>query len=81
MKSTGEVMGVDESFGVAFAKSQMAVGFKVPLSGRVFISVHDDHKARIVPVVKSFHEMGFTIVATRGTATYLYDGASPWKPF
>jgi len=77
MKSTGEVMGVDESFGVAFAKSQMAVGFKVPLSGRVFISVHDDHKERIVPVARHFHEMGFKIVATRGTATYLYERGIP----
>jgi len=77
MKSTGEVMGVDESFGVAFAKSQMAVGFKVPLTGRVFVSVHDYHKERIVPIVRSFHEMGFTIVATRGTATYLYERGIP----
>jgi len=77
MKSTGEVMGVDESFGVAFAKSQMAVGFKVPLTGRVFVSVHDYHKERIFPIVRSFHEMGFTIVATRGTATYLYERGIP----
>jgi carbamoyl-phosphate synthase large subunit len=70
-------MGVDESFGMAFAKSQMAVGFKVPLAGRVFVSVHNDHKERIVPVIRKFHEMGFTIVATRGTATYLYEQGIP----
>ncbi|MDD5712678.1 MAG: ATP-grasp domain-containing protein, partial [Smithellaceae bacterium] len=71
MKSTGEVMGIDHSFGLAFAKSQMAVGFKIPLSGKVFISVHDLHKERIVPIAHSFREMGFDIVATRGTAEYL----------
>lgn len=71
MKSTGEVMGIDQSFGLAFAKSQMAAGFKMPTSGSIFISVHDYHKDRIVEVAKSFQQLGFKILATGGTARYL----------
>ena len=71
MKSTGEVMGIDRSFGLAFAKSQIAAGFKMPLAGRVFISVHDAYKDRIVPVAEAFARMGFRISATRGTAERL----------
>ncbi|MBN1613093.1 MAG: carbamoyl-phosphate synthase large subunit [Deltaproteobacteria bacterium] len=71
MKSTGEVMGIDRSFGLAFAKSQMAAGFALPCAGNVFISVSDMHKDRIVPVARSFEQMGFGIMATRGTAVHL----------
>jgi carbamoyl-phosphate synthase large subunit len=71
MKSTGEVMGIDHSFGLAFAKSQMAAGFKMPLSGKVFLSVHDIYKDRIVSVAEAFARMGFQIAATRGTADSL----------
>ncbi len=71
MKSTGEVMGIDRTFGMAFAKSQMAAGFKMPLAGRVFISVHDAYKDRIVPVAEAFSRMGFQISATHGTAERL----------
>ncbi len=71
MKSTGEVMGIDSSFGLAFAKSQMATGFKMPTSGSVFISVHDRHKAGIVDVAKVLSGLGFKILATAGTAVYL----------
>ena len=71
MKSTGEVMGIDQSFGLAFAKSQMAAGFKMPTSGTIFISVHDYHKDRIVEVAKSFQKLGFKILATGGTAIHL----------
>ncbi len=71
MKSTGEVMGIDYSFGLAFAKSQMATGFKMPTSGSVFISVHDCHKAGIVEVAGSLFQCGFKILATGGTAEYL----------
>jgi carbamoyl-phosphate synthase large subunit len=71
MKSTGEVMGIDHSFGLAFAKSQMASGFKMPVKGSVFISVNDYYKDKIVTVAKSFQEMGFKIVATSGTAKHL----------
>jgi carbamoyl-phosphate synthase large subunit len=71
MKSTGEVMGIDHSFGMAFAKSQMAAGFRLPLDGGVFVSVNDVHKDKIVPVARSFQNMGFHIMATRGTAAHL----------
>ena len=71
MKSTGEVMGIDRSFGLAFAKSQMAAGFKMPLSGKVFLSVHGRYKERIVPVAQLFARMGFQIAATGGTAVRL----------
>jgi len=71
MKSTGEVMGIDRSFGLAFAKSQMAAGFQLPRTGRVFISVHDSHKDKIIPIARTFQEQGFQILATRGTAAHL----------
>lgn len=71
MKSTGEVMGIDHSFGMAFAKSQMAAGFHLSLGGGVFISVHDVHKDKILPVARSFQEQGFHLMATRGTAAHL----------
>ncbi|HOU21723.1 MAG TPA: carbamoyl-phosphate synthase large subunit [Kiritimatiellia bacterium] len=71
MKSTGEVMGIDRSFGMAFAKSQMAAGFQMPSSGSVFISVHDRHKEGIADVAASLAKLGFKILATSGTAAYL----------
>jgi carbamoyl-phosphate synthase large subunit len=77
MKSTGEVMGIDRSFGLAFAKSQMAAGFKMPLSGKVFISVHGHYKDRIVPVAEVFARMGFQIAATGGTAARLREHGVP----
>jgi len=73
MKSTGEVMGIDHSFGLAFAKSQMAAGFKMPTEGTIFISVNDYHKDKIVPVAGAFQKMGFKILATKGTALYLLE--------
>jgi carbamoyl-phosphate synthase large subunit len=71
MKSTGEVMGMDATFELAFAKSQLAAGCDLPTSGNVFISVHDFYKERIVPVARAFAELGFTIISTSGTAAYL----------
>jgi carbamoyl-phosphate synthase large subunit len=71
MKSTGEVMGIDTSFELAFAKSQIAAGAELPTTGTVFISVHDFYKERIVPVARSFADLGFTIMSTTGTAAYL----------
>jgi len=73
MKSTGEVMGIDEDFGLAYAKAQMSAMGKIPLSGRVFISVKDKDKAHVFPIAKEFIELGFTIIATRGTAKYLIE--------
>ena len=68
MKSTGEVMGVGETFGEAFVKSQMAAGVNLPRSGKVFLSVKDSDKPRAVRVAKDLVKLGFTIMATRGTA-------------
>jgi carbamoyl-phosphate synthase large subunit len=72
MKSTGEVMGVSpRSFGNAFAKAQMAAGVPLPLAGTVFVSVNDYDKDNVLPTVRGFVELGFRIVATRGTAAHL----------
>jgi len=71
MKSTGEVMGISNDFGIAFAKSQQAAGFTIPTSGNVFISVNDFDKAGVLPHAKALHELGLHILATRGTAEYL----------
>lgn len=73
MKSTGEVMGIDEDFGLAYAKAQMSAMGKIPLSGKVFISVKDKDKPHVLPIAKEFVEQGFTIIATRGTAKYLIE--------
>jgi len=71
MKSTGEVMGIDVDFGTAFMKSQMAAGQKLPLEGKVFISVKDRDKRNIVFIVKKLVDLGFKIAATTGTAEVL----------
>jgi carbamoyl-phosphate synthase large subunit len=68
MKSTGEVMGVGYSFAEAFVKSQLAAGVRLPSSGKVFISVKDADKAKAVEIARDLGELGFHIVATRGTA-------------
>jgi carbamoyl-phosphate synthase large subunit len=77
MKSTGEVMGIDSSFGAAFAKAQLATGSGLPTSGTVFISVHDMHKKGITDVAKGFVDLGFKILATRGTAAHLNAAGIP----
>ncbi|MBU1566312.1 MAG: carbamoyl-phosphate synthase large subunit [Proteobacteria bacterium] len=77
MKSTGEVMGIDDNLGLAIAKSQLAAGSKVPLSGNVFISVRDGDKDAIVPVAKELVELNFTIFATIGTAACLREASVP----
>ena len=71
MKSTGEVMGIDTELRRSFAKAQMASGNELPLSGTAFISVKDEDKERIAPVAKKLKELGFDILATKGTAAYL----------
>jgi carbamoyl-phosphate synthase large subunit len=71
MKSTGEVMGISENFGVAFAKAVAATGSRLPTSGTAFVSVHDHDKGGVLPHARALHEMGFHIVATRGTAEFL----------
>lgn len=71
MKSTGEVMGIDSRFGLAFAKAQLGVGFDLPQNGNVFLSVRDHDKKALVPVARTLANMGFTILATKGTSEYL----------
>lgn len=71
MKSTGEVMGIDDSLGLAMAKSQLAAGTDLPLEGTVFISVRHGDKEAAVPVAQKIAELGYIIVATKGTATRL----------
>jgi carbamoyl-phosphate synthase large subunit len=71
MKSTGEVMGIDKDFGLAYLKSQIAAGQKIPASGTIFISVRDSDKSKIVPIAKEISMLGFNIVATKGTAEFL----------
>jgi carbamoyl-phosphate synthase large subunit len=70
MKSTGEVMGIDSSFGLAFAKAQLGGGMRLPKTGKVFISVRDEDKAGAAPIARKLHGVGFQIVATRGSAAY-----------
>lgn len=67
MKSTGEVMGLDEDFGKAYFKAQTAAGNDLPVEGDIFISVRDEDKPSIVPIAKKFEDMGFKIYATGGT--------------
>ena len=71
MKSTGEVMGSALTFGNAFAKAQIAAGQQLPTAGTAFISVNNRDKAAVVPIARDLAELGFTLVATRGTAAYL----------
>jgi carbamoyl-phosphate synthase large subunit len=71
MKSTGEVMGVGETFAEAFVKSQLAAGVRLPRSGKVFISVRNADKPRAVEIARNLRGLGFILYATRGTAAYL----------
>src|SRR4051812_35032210 len=71
MKSTGEVMGGSTSFGVAFAKAQLSVGQRLPESGMAFVSVNNDDKPNLIPIARDLVELGFRLIATRGTAAYL----------
>ena len=71
MRSTGEVIGLDRSFEVAFAKSQLGSGTKVPTSGTVFVSVRDADKSRVLPTMKMLSDLGFKILATGGTQRFL----------
>ena len=71
MRSTGEVMGIAESFGIAFAKAQLAAENALPRSGAIFVTVNDRDKPTVAPLVQRFHAMGFRIIATSGTAAFL----------
>jgi carbamoyl-phosphate synthase large subunit len=71
MKSTGEVMGIDDELGKAFYKSQEAAWAKLPLEGKIFVSVKNEDKPKIVPIAEKLASLGFGLVATRGTAEVL----------
>jgi carbamoyl-phosphate synthase large subunit len=71
MRSTGEAMGFADSFGMAFAKAQIAADGSLPLEGAVFVTVNDSDKPTVLPIVRRFHELGFRILATEGTQRYL----------
>ncbi len=71
MRSTGEVMGIDRDFAMAFCKSQLGAGQKLPLGGTVFVSVKESDKDRIIAPVQALSDMGFKIIATRGTKRHL----------
>jgi carbamoyl-phosphate synthase large subunit len=77
MRSTGEVIGLDRSFGVAFAKSQLGAGAKVPSSGKVFVSIKDDDKDRLLPSIRMLVDLGFKVTATGGTQRYLEEKGVP----
>jgi carbamoyl-phosphate synthase large subunit len=71
MRSTGEVMGIADSFGWSFAKAQLAASNALPLEGCVLITVNDHDKATVTPIARRFQELGFRVLATTGTAKYL----------
>ncbi len=71
MRSTGEVMGISESFGLAFAKAQLAAENALPRGGAIFVTVNDRDKVAVAPIVQRFHAMGFRIISTSGTAKFL----------
>ncbi|MBE9527952.1 MAG: ATP-grasp domain-containing protein, partial [Proteobacteria bacterium] len=75
MKSTGEVMGIADDFGSAFAKAQIAAGNKLPLSGTVFISIRNEDKDAVLEIAKDLNSMGFSIIATSGTERFLHSNS------
>jgi len=77
MRSTGEVMGLDKSYDMAFAKSQLGAGMRMPQAGTVFISVKDADKTKILPAMRQLVEMGFSLVATGGTQRFFEDKGVP----
>ncbi|HVU29115.1 MAG TPA: carbamoyl-phosphate synthase large subunit [Sphingomicrobium sp.] len=77
MKSTGEVMGIDTDFDIAFAKSLLGAGMNLPQSGTAFVSVKDADKDNIIPAVEKLVELGFSIIATGGTAAHLQSKGLP----
>jgi carbamoyl-phosphate synthase large subunit len=77
MRSTGEVMGIADSFGWAFAKAQIAADAALPLEGTIMVTVNDSDKPTVTPIVRRFHEMGYRLIATEGTARYLQKRGIP----
>jgi carbamoyl-phosphate synthase large subunit len=77
MKSTGEVMGTDAQFGLAYFKALLASGIQLPSSGKVFITVSDSDKEKAAPIARAFTDMGYGVLATRGTAAFLRERGIP----
>jgi carbamoyl-phosphate synthase large subunit len=77
MRSTGEVMGIDDTFPMAFAKSQLAANSALPSSGTIFISVTDRDKPEVIPIARALADMGYTLISSRGTARALRDAGIP----
>ena len=77
MKSTGEVMGIDDDLGMAFAKSQMAAGGTLPTKGNVFISVKETDRPNVVRIAKGYADLGFTLYATSGTGSVITEAGIP----
>ncbi|MDH4475757.1 MAG: carbamoyl-phosphate synthase large subunit, partial [Verrucomicrobiaceae bacterium] len=77
MKSTGEVMGIDDDLGMAFAKSQMAAGGTLPTTGNVFISVKETDRSNVVRIAKGYADLGFTLYATSGTGSVISEVGIP----
>src|SRR5690606_21902792 len=71
MRSTGEVMGIDDSFGMAFAKAQISAGNVLPEEGTIIVTVNDRDKETVTPILRRFRDLGFKIMATGGTRDYL----------
>ncbi|MHB1095343.1 MAG: carbamoyl-phosphate synthase large subunit [Gemmatimonadaceae bacterium] len=80
MRSTGEVMGIADAFGTAFAKAQISAGNGLPLAGQVMLTVNDNDKPAATVIARRFHTMGFGLVATTGTARYLREHGVPCEP-
>jgi len=79
MRSTGEVMGIAASFGMAFYKAELAAGTKIPLKGKIFISVRSEDKEEILPIADKFKQLNFELVSTSGTSRYLLQHGIPNK--
>ena len=77
MRSTGEVMGMDRTMGLAFAKSQIAAGNRLPMKGAIFLSLNDRDKSQMHDVASGLHGLGFRFIATRGTAAALREAGIP----
>ncbi|HYW09702.1 MAG TPA: carbamoyl-phosphate synthase large subunit [Longimicrobium sp.] len=77
MRSTGEAMGFDDSFGMAFAKAQISAGMELPRGGMVIVTVNDRDKTTVTPIARRLHDMGFRVSATEGTAKYLRSRGIP----
>ena len=80
MRSTGEVMGIAKTFGLAYAKAELAAGEALPITGTCFLSTHDRDKEALVPVAKALVQLGFALIATSGTASVLAAAGLPVEP-